>query len=258
MVEISIRHSMQWLPVWQRNFLVWRKLALPSLVGNFGEPLLYLLALGYGLGALVGTVQGMPYIVFLASGIVCASAMNAATLEGTYSAYVRMAIQQTWEGILVTPLGVRDVVLGELAWTGTKSLINAAPILLVAALLGAVHDWRALWVLPVVILVGLTFGAMALVVTAFARGFDFFLYYATLVVTPMFLLSGVFFPVQGMPQFVQLGAQFLPLTHAVEIVRPLMTGQPSVQLAWHLLVLAAYALGGFWLAVRLFRRRLIS
>jgi lipooligosaccharide transport system permease protein len=248
----------RWIAVWQRNVLVWRKLALPSLVGNFGEPLLYLLALGYGLGAFVGTVQGMPYIVFLASGIVCASAMNAATLEGTYSAYVRMSIQQTWEGILVTPLGVRDVVLGELAWTGTKALINAAPILVVAALLGAVHDWRALWVLPMAVMVGLTFGAMALVVTAFARGFDFFLYYATLVVTPMFLLSGVFFPLQGMPAMVRAGAQLLPLTHAIEIVRPLMTGQPVSQVAFHLLVLIAYAAGGFWLAARLFRKRLIT
>jgi lipooligosaccharide transport system permease protein len=248
----------RWIAVWQRNVLVWRKLALPSLVGNFGEPLLYLLALGYGLGAFVGTVQGMPYIVFLASGIVCASAMNAATLEGTYSAYVRMSIQQTWEGILVTPLGVRDVVLGELAWTGTKALINAAPILVVAALLGAVHDWRALWVLPMAVMVGLTFGAMALVVTAFARGFDFFLYYATLVVTPMFLLSGVFFPLQGMPAMVRAGAQLLPLTHAIAIVRPLMTGQPLAQVSFHLLVMIAYTLGGYLLAARLFRKRLIT
>jgi len=252
-----MRHGLQWLPVWRRNFLVWRKLLLASLVGNFGEPLLYLLALGYGLGAFVGTVQGMPYIVFLASGIVCASAMNAATLEGTYSAYVRMAIQQTWDGILATPLGVRDIVLGELAWTGTKAFINAVPILLVAAALGAVHDWRALWVLPMVVLIGLSFGAMALVVTAFARGFDFFLYYATLVVTPMFLLSGVFFPLQGMPEWVQRGAQLLPLTHAVAIVRPLMTGQTLTQVAVHLSVLVAYTAGGFLLAIRLFRRRLV-
>jgi lipooligosaccharide transport system permease protein len=245
------------LSVWRRNFLVWRKLLLASLVGNFGEPLLYLLALGYGLGSFVGTVQGMPYIVFLASGIVCASAMNAATLEGTYSAYVRMAIQQTWDGILATPLGVRDIVFGELAWTGTKAFINAVPILLVAAALGAVHDWRALWVLPMVVVIGLSFGAMALVVTAFAKGFDFFLYYATLVVTPMFLLSGVFFPLQGMPEWVQIGARLLPLTHAVAIVRPLMTGQDPTQVALHLSVLIAYAAGGFLLAIRLFRRRLI-
>ena len=252
-----MRHGLQWMPVWRRNFLVWRKLLLASLVGNFGEPLLYLLALGYGLGAFVGTVQGMPYIVFLASGIVCASAMNAATLEGTYSAYVRMVIQQTWDGILATPLGVRDIVFGELAWAGTKAFINAVPILLVAAALGAVHDWRALWVLPMVGLIGLSFGAMALVVTAFARGFDFFLYYATLVVTPMFLLSGVFFPLQGMPEWVQRGAQLLPLTHAVAIVRPLMTGQALAQVVLHLSVLAAYTAGGFLLANRLFRRRLI-
>jgi lipooligosaccharide transport system permease protein len=248
----------RWVAVWRRNVLVWRKLALASLVGNFGEPLLYLLALGYGLGAFVGTVQGMPYIVFLASGIVCASAMNAATLEGTYSVYVRMSVQQTWDGILATPLGVNDIVFGELVWMGTKSFINAAPILLVATVLGAVHDWRALWVLPLVVLIGLCFGAMAMVVTAFARGFDFFLYYATLVITPMFLLSGVFFPVQGMPEWVRRGAQFLPLTHAIDVVRPLMTGQPLSQTGWHLIILISYTVGGFLLAARLFRRRMIS
>jgi len=247
-----------WIAVWQRNLLVWRKLALPSLVGNFGEPLLYLLALGYGLGAFVGQVQGLPYVVFLASGIVCSSAMNAATLEATYSAYVRMAVQQTWEGILVTPMGVREIVLGELAWSATKALINAAPILVVAAALGAVHGWQALWVLPVTLAVGLSFGAMALVVTAFARGFDFFLYYATLVITPMLLFSGVFFPLSGMPAIIRGGARFLPLTHAVDVVRPLMTGQRLENVPLHLLILGVYALGGYLLALRLLRKRLIG
>lgn len=248
--------SMRWLPVWRRNMLVWRKLSIPALLGNFGEPLLYLLALGYGLGSFVGTMQGLPYIVFLASGIVCGSAMNTATFEGLYSAYTRMNLQQTWAGMLVAPLNIDDVVLGEILWAGTKSLISVAPILVIAAVLGLVHDWGALWVLPVVLLAGICFGAMALVITSVAKSYDFFLYYFTLVITPMFLLSGVFFPLEQMPA-VQWGAQLLPLTHVVDIVRPLMTGQTMQHLGLHLLVLLGYAGGACYLATILVRRRMM-
>jgi len=245
------------IAVWRRNILVWRKLSIPALLGNFGEPLLYLLALGYGLGSFVGNIQGVSYIAFLASGIVCSSAMNTATFEGLYSAYTRMTLQQTWAGMLVAPLNVDDVVLGEMIWAGTKSLISCAPILVIAALLGLVHDWSALWVLPVVLLTGICFGAMALVVTSLARSYDFFLYYFTLIVTPMFLFSGVFFPLDGMPRLVQQAAQLLPLTHAVQIVRPLMNGQPLNNLTLHLAVLVIYAGLAFYLATVLVRRRLM-
>lgn len=250
--------SLRWLPVWRRNLRVWRKLSGPALIGNFGEPLLYLLALGYGLGGFVGEVKGLPYIVFLASGILCASAMNTATFEGLYSAYTRMAVQNTWGGMLAAPLDIDDIVLGEVVWTATKSLISAIPILIVAAILGAVQGWGALWVLPVVFVTGLCFGAMALVVTALAKSYDFFIYYFTLVITPLFLVSGVFFPLEGVPQAVQIGAQLLPLSHAVEIVRPLMTGQPLHNPALHLLVPLLYAGAAFWLATVLLRRRLMS
>ncbi len=250
--------SLRLLPVWRRNFLVWRKLFGASMLANFIEPLLYLLALGFGLGVFVGEVQGMPYSVFLASGLVCASAMNTATFEGLYSAYARMAHQQTWGGMLATPLMVDDIVLGEILWAGTKSLISVAPILAVAAALGLVHDANALWVLPLVLLVGTSFAALALCITAFAKGYDFFVYYFTLVITPMFLLSGTFFPLDAMPEAVQWGAQILPLTHAVELARPLMTGAPLSQPLLHLAVLIAYGAGGLYLACILLRRRLVA
>jgi lipooligosaccharide transport system permease protein len=250
--------SMRWLPVWQRNMLVWRKLSIASLLGNFGEPLLYLLALGYGLGSFIGTMQGMPYIAFLASGIVCGSAMNTATFEGLYSAYTRMTMQQTWAGMLATPLNIDDIVLGEMIWAGSKSILSVFPILVIAALMGLVDSWQALWVLPVVLLVGICFGAMALVITAFARSYDFFMYYFTLVVTPMFLFSGVFFPLEQMPRAVQWGAQLLPLTHAVAIVRPLMTVQTLHHVVPHLLVLLAYTTIAFYCATLLVRRRLMA
>jgi len=251
------RFSRRCLPVWRRNAQVWIKLSGPSLVGNFGEPLLYLLALGYGLGGFIGQVDGLPYIVFLSTGIVCSSAMNTATFECLYSAYTRMKVQETWAAMLAAPLSLDDIVLGEALWAGTKSLISATAILLVASLLGLVHGWAALGVLPMAFLLGCCFGAMALVVTAISPSYDFFLYYFTLVITPMFLLSGVFFPLDSVPDWLQAGVRLLPLYHIVEVVRPLMTGRPLEGVAGHLLVPVLYGLAALWLALGFLRRRLL-
>ena len=248
----------RWYPVWVRNVRVWRKLLGPALIGNIGEPLLFLLALGYGLGSFLGELEGLPYVVYLASGMVCASAMNTASFEGMYSAYTRMAVQNTWLGMLTAPLDIRDVVLAEVIWAGTKALISVAAILLVAALMGLVADAWALLVLPLAWLVGCCFAAMALVVTAVARNYDFFLYYFTLVITPMLLLSGVFFPVHSMPEPVQAGAMALPLYHAIALMRPLMIGQAPVDMWLHLGVVLAYTGLSLPLATHLIRRRLLD
>lgn len=256
-MALSLPHvSLRFLPIWRRNFLVWRKLMLPSLMGNFGEPLLYLLALGFGFGRLVGEVGGLPYMVFLASGIVCSSAMTAASFEAMYSAYTRMEMQQTWAAMMNAPLEVEDVVLGEVLWSGTKALINASAILIVAAALDLVAGWQALWVLPLVLLAGVCFGAAALVITALARSYDFFMYYFTLVITPMMLLSGVFFPLDTMPPLIAQGALLLPLAHMVELVRPLMVGGTLPPPWLHLGVILGYTLAAYGLAVHLLRRRL--
>lgn len=245
------------LTVWRRNALVWRKLMVPSLLGNFGDPLLYLLGLGYGLGHYIGTMAHMPYLVFLASGIVASSAMNAASFEATYSAFTRMNHQQTYSAMLATPLQVDDILAGEMLWCATKSLINGVAILIVAALLGAVHSGTALWSLPVIFLAGLAFAGAALVVTALAPSYDFFMYYFTLVLTPMFLFSGVFYPIDTLPAVLQQLVQFLPLTHAVAVLRPLLAGGTVADLPLHLGVLGIYAVLGYYLATALIRRRLL-
>jgi lipooligosaccharide transport system permease protein len=248
--------AIRWLPVWRRNLRVWSKLALPSVIGNFGEPLLYLLALGYGLGALVGRIGEMPYMIFLASGIFCSSAMMTASFEATYSAYSRMAVQKTWEAIVTTPLDVIDVVLGEVIWAATKSLFSATAILMVAWALGAASGGLALLAVPVALLSGLCFAAIAMVVTALARSYDFFLYFTTLGVTPMLLICGVFFPIGQMPAGVQALAWALPLTHSVALARPLITGAAPENALLHLAVLAAYAALALAVAAALLKRRL--
>ena len=245
----------RWSAVWRRNVLVWRRLAVASVLGNFGEPLLYLLALGFGLGALVGEVEGMPYIAFLASGIVCSSAMTTAAFEATYSAYTRMEPQRTWDALLTTPLTVRDVVLGEVAWAASKSLFSSVAILVVAVALGVAGGWSLLLVPPVALLTGFCFAGIAMVVTACARSYEFFMYFQTLLLTPMLLLSGVFFPLSRMPEAVQAGAQALPLVPSVALVRPAMTGGESDAVVLHLLVLAGWGLAGLLVATLLCRRR---
>jgi len=205
---------------------------------------------------LLGEVGGMPYLQFLASGIVCSSSMMTASFEGTYSAYSRMAVQRTWDAIVTAPLSVADVVSAEILWAASKSTLNAAAILVVAAAMGVVDGPRALLALPVVALCGVAFGALALVVTGLARSYDFFLYYTTLFVTPLLLLSGVFFPIDRMPGAVQALAAATPLSHAVALVRPLVVGAEVAHAAAHLGVLAAYAAAGWVGAVQVARRRM--
>jgi lipooligosaccharide transport system permease protein len=246
----------RWLAVWRRNALVWRKSAKTALLGGFAEPVFYLLALGYGLGHFIGEVEGSSYIAFLTAGILSTSAMNTATFEGLYLAYTRMEVLKTWDAMLAAPLGIVDVVIGEILWMGTKSLISATLILAVASMFGLASDWIALWVLPLAFLTGLCFGAMALLVTSFARSYDFFVYYITLGITPMVLLSGVFFPFDALPELVRTLVDGLPLRHIVEIIRPLVAGRWNWALLLHLTVPAGFAVASTCLVIWRLTRRL--
>jgi lipooligosaccharide transport system permease protein len=244
--------------VWRRNFLVWRKLALPSLLGNLADPMIYMLGLGYGLGKLMPEIRGMSYIAFLAGGTVCYSTMNSASFEVLYSGFSRMHVQKTWDAILNAPISLDDVVLAEVLWAASKSVLSGVAILLVIWGLGLSDSLLGLWVVPIILLIGLTFGALGLAIVAIAPSFDFFLYYFTLVVTPMVLLSGVFFPADQLPAEFQAVAAVLPLTHAVELVRPLLLGGMP-QNAWgHVLALFGYAALGFYMGLALLRRRLLK
>ena len=123
--------SGRFIPVWRRNLLVWRKLAIASILGNIADPLLYMLALGYGLGSLVGEVGGMSYVAFIGTGMVCQSAMFTASFEGMYSAFSRMHMQRTWEAIINAPLSLDDVVFAEWIWAASKAVVSTGAILAV-------------------------------------------------------------------------------------------------------------------------------
>ena len=251
--------SMRWWPVFLRNLLVWRKLAIPSLLGNIAEPLMWLLAFGYGLGALVGQVQlgdtRVPYILFLASGSICMSAMNAASFEALYSAFSRMHVQKTWDGIMNAPVALDDVVLAEMLWAAFKALFTVTAILGVMLVLGISYSPKLLVAWPVLLFAGITFSCIALIFNALAKGYDFFTYYFTLFLTPMMFLSGVFFPREQLPGPVRIVSEWLPLTSAVELVRPLFMDQWPQHPVRHLVVLVVYTVLSFWVALALTRKR---
>ena len=242
-------------PVVMRNLLVWKKLAGPSILGNIAEPLITLVAFGYGVGSLIGQIDGLPYIEYLASGSVAVSAALAATFEALYSAYSRMAVQKTWDSILNAPIALDDIVFAEMLWAAMKALFSCAAILVVIFLLGISRSPMMLLALPVLGLAGVTFASLALVFNALAKGYDFFTYYFTLVVTPMTFLSGVYFPIAQMPPWLQGIAQVLPLKAAVDLVRPLVLGNIPADPLGPLLILTGYACSGYYLALVLTRRR---
>ena len=256
------RLSMRWWPVFQRNWLVWKKLAIPSLVGNIAEPLMWLVAFGYGLGALLGQIElggeKVPYILFLASGSICMSAMNAATFEALYSAFSRMHVQKTWDGIMNAPVRLDDVVLAEMLWAAFKALFSVTAILLVMIALGISHSWKLLVAWPVLLGVGITFSCMALIFNALAKGYDFFTYYFTLFLTPMMFLSGIFFPREQLPAFVRVIADWLPLSVAVDLVRPMFLDRWPDEPVRLVAVLAMFAGVSFWIALALTRKRFRS
>jgi lipooligosaccharide transport system permease protein len=247
-----------WMAVWRRNYLVWKKLAAESVLGNIIEPLFYLVGFGLGFGSMLPEVDGVKYIAYLAGGTICYSTMLSASFEALYSGFSRMHVQRTWEGILNAPVSLEDVVFAEWVWAASKSFLSGVAVLLVAVALGLAQSWTMVFILPLAFLIGLCFSGLGLIMTAMAKSYDFFMYWFTLALTPMMLLSGVFYPIANMPGWLQAVSNALPLTHAVAVGRPLLLGRWPEGWVLHVLVLAAYGIAGFLVALAMFRRRLTS
>ena len=228
---------------------------LPSLL----EPILYLLALGLGLGGFVQPINGESYIQFIAPALVAVSMMYSSFYECTYASYVRMYFQKTFDAIIATPITIEEVITGEILWGATKSLINSSIVLVVILVFGLIPSPLFLLIPPVAFLVGLLFSAIAMCFTAITPNIDAFNYPSFLFITPMFLLSGTFFPLTTLPEILQIIAQiFLPLTNAVNITRSLALGNIQfsmvTNLVWILIVTPIF----FVLAINLMKKRLIK
>lgn len=210
--------------VWQRHWLVYTKLYKTSFALNFAEPAFYLVAMGFGLGAFVQDINGQSYIKYIAPGIVASSSVFAAVYECTYGTYIRMTFQKTFDAILATPVNLDDLVMGELIWGATKSVIFGASITIVITLFGLVDSPLILLTIPFIFLGGLIFAELSVIFCAIVPGIDSFSYFYTLFMTPLFLFSGIFFPLDTMPRIVSDLASLTPLYHLVNVCRAFAAG----------------------------------
>jgi lipooligosaccharide transport system permease protein len=242
---------------WERNAAIYRRTYKLNILPNFFEPLFFLVAMGIGLGAYLGRVAGVDYIDFIAPGLVATAAMYGTSFEVTFNSFVKMKFGKVYDAAISTPLSIEDVGLGELLWGTTRAAIYGILFLAIAAPFGVVHSWLALAAPVAVVMIGLMFSVIGLAFTAVIPVIDYFTYYWTLFMTPMFLFSGIFFPLDRLPEWVQWLAWIMPLHHAVNLLRALMlTGDVQAALlaaAWIVVVTA----GLFVLPLNLLHRRLI-
>jgi lipooligosaccharide transport system permease protein len=251
--------------VWQRNVTIFRKFWVSGLFPNFVEPLIYLAALGLGLGTFIqqGGISGESYVQYIAPGLLASNAMFAASFESTFNTFVKLRFDKIYDAIITTPVNAEDVVAGEYLWAGTRAALYGTGFLGMLMVLGTafgeplITSWWALFIPPMLLLIGIMFSVLGTLFTSLISHIDLFAYYFTLVVTPLFLFSGIFFPVQNFPAPVPQVAWFTPLYHAVNVCRELATG-PSywvlVDVAWIIVFTGLIAL----VPIQIMRRRLIG
>ena len=245
----------------ERNIMSYRH-AWIALVTGFAEPVFYLFSLGIGLGALIRTVttdsgQVVPYAAFVAPALLAASAMNGAIFDSTFNVFFKLKFAKLYDSVLATPLGPRDVAIGEICWSLIRGALYAAAFLVVAWLAGTVHTWWALLALPAATLIGFAFSAIGMYGTTFMRSWvDFD--YVTLAIQPMFLFSATFFPLSTYPGPVQWIVQVTPLYHGVALERGLMLGELGPALLVHVAYLLVLGLLGVVLAAHRLEKLLLS
>ncbi len=253
------RLSNQVWKVWLRNKDVFMKTYKVNFLPPFLEPLLYLFALGFGLGRYIDVIEGVSYPRFIAPALIAISVMNSAFFECTFGSYVRMYYQKTFDAIIATPLSIEEVITGELLWGATRSLIYATIMLTVIAAFGLIELPYSLLIIPFSFIAGFLFASIGMCFTAITPNISSLNYPTFLFITPMFLFSGTFFPLSLLPEPIQYFAfAALPLTHVVSIVRSLtlatLSGFLLVSFAW--VVFVSFLL--FVLSVNLMKKRLIA
>jgi lipooligosaccharide transport system permease protein len=256
------RISGRFLRVWQRNLTVYRKNWKISFIPPFLEPLFYLIAFGVGMSGLVGNLryQGsqISYVSFIAPALIGVSIMYNSFFETTYASFVRMYYQKTFDAMLATPLSLEEVITGEIVWGATKSLIAAAIMMVVIGCFGLIRFPEGLLLLPLAVLGGIAFACIGMFFTGMVANIEMFNLPVFLFVTPMFLFSGTFFPLENLPGWARLLALVFPLTHLANLARAFSFGQIDLSLLWEIGYLLLFSFLFFPLAILKMRRRLIK
>lgn len=248
--------------VWQRNFIVYLQNWKIRFMAPILEPLFYLLAFGYGLSALVGNIRenGMEvsYTFFIAPALIAINIMNNAFFENTYGSFVRMYYQKTFDAMMATPLTVNEIIAGEIVWGATKSMIATMIMMAVISAFGLIQYPSGLLLIPLAFLGGMAFGAVGMYFTGMVSHIDLFNIPFFLFITPMFLFSGTFFPIENLPQWAQVVAMTLPLTQLVSLARSLCYSRFEGTMLWQLGYLVVFLTVFFPLALYKMRKRLIK
>lgn len=246
--------------LWQRNVLSYSHSWQINILPNFFEPFFYLLAIGFGLGRFVETIGGVEYASFIAPGLAATSAMYGTTFEVTFNVFVKLHFEKLYDAVVVTPLAPEDVVVGEMIWGITRSLIYGLPFVLIASFFGLIDSWWALASPLAVVAVGFCFSMIGLTFTAFIPRIDLYSFYYTLFITPMFLFSGIFFPIGSLPDWAEPLGWLSPLFHSAALFRELfgVFGTDLVAAAGHLVWLIGFGLLLFPIAPNVFRHRLVN
>jgi lipooligosaccharide transport system permease protein len=247
----------------QRNLLVYKH-GWMVIVSGFFEPLFYLLSIGLGLGAMVPDIGGISYAAFVAPGLLASSCLNGALSDGMFNIFFKLHFQKTYDGILATPMRVPDVAFGEMLWALMRGSLYAATFLVVVLVLGEVRGPRillsplAVLALPAAVLTAASYSAMAICLTSFLKKPENFDMVMGLLVMPMFLFSGIFFPVEQLPSAVRWLFQMVPLFHGVALLRACTTGALTASALWHVAYLVLGGIAAFWVAMRRLERTLIK
>jgi lipooligosaccharide transport system permease protein len=244
--------------VWRRDVRNFSKLWRGALLPTFLDPLFYLVAMGFGLGTYLARIQGIPYKDFIAPGLIASAAMWAAAFETTYNIYIKMNENRLYDALIATPIEVPDLITGEIAWAATRSLIYGTSFLAVVAAFGLVDSWWALAIPLFLLIGGACFAVIGVAFTALIAKIDLYSYFFTLFITPMFLFSGIFFPLDRLPDALEVVAWFTPLYHLVNLMRDLATGPELTTVLGNSVWLAVLTLLLFPLPVQRMKARLIA
>jgi lipooligosaccharide transport system permease protein len=228
--------------VWKRNFLRFRKTIWTSLGWSFFEPVLYLLAIGYGLGGLVEEVNGRPYPEFYAPALMAVNAMMVSFFEGTYGSYMRLEPQKTFDMIILTPVSASEVGVAEILWAASKGLLSTTAVAIVAGSFGVIGGPGLFPAFLVLCLICWVFAAFGVLMSSYAKNYDFFIYAQSGFIVPMSLFSGTFFPLSQLPDMFERFAWVLPLTHGVVAIRAVLDLDWSPELLLHIGVLLGIAI----------------
>jgi len=245
--------------VWYRHFKVYTKNIFSNGFPPFMEPLIFLAGMGLGLGGYIAEVDNMSYIEYLGIGLPLSSAMFTAAFECTFGTFIRLEFSKTYDGMLTSPLSIEDLFIGEIIWAGTKGAFYSFAVLIVLLACDVIPVSVSVIFIPVIgFIVGVMFAPLSLIFMSFVKTINSLNFFITGLITPMFMFSGIIFPVTNLPKWIQYIIELFPLVHAVNLERALCSNNYSSRLIWDLLYCIIFTLIATYISIRRIRKRLMK